>query len=110
MFQRGSTSRGMVSHLKNRLMKRSVTTDRTTLSPRARLTQVLTLITVQFILGVLIIIAFVAAAPAFVDTFIPGGVDVGESVRYVRLSSASLGVGLVDVAVSLGTRALDHPE
>lgn len=91
-------------------MSRSTTTNRTTLTPSQRHTQIKTLITFQTILAVCIFIAFLAAAPAFVGTFVPQGTDVDLSVKYVRLSSMSLAVSLISTAITLGTRALDHPE
>lgn len=90
-------------------IQRSVTTNRTSLPIATRLTQVLTLITIQTILGLLITIAFIAAAPSFVGAFVPGEVQA-VSVQYIRISSGSLMTGMLEVAVNLGTRALDHPE
>jgi hypothetical protein len=87
----------------------STTTDRTALPLEARLAQILTLITVQTTLGLCLTVAFVIAAPSFVGAFVPGTVR-SISVRYVRISSGSLVASTLETAVSLGTRALDHPE
>lgn len=92
------------------LRYRSTTTNRTSFTESWRHTQIRTLITVQTLLCLCILVAFLASARAFVGAFVPQGTDVEMSVKYVRLSSGSLAVGLVNTAIGLGTRALDHPE
>lgn len=74
-----------------------------------RLAQILTLIAIQTVLGLIITIVFIAVAPSFMAAFVPGDVrDV--SVQYIRISSGSLLASMMETAISLGTRALDHPE
>ncbi|KAM0275924.1 hypothetical protein ACHAQH_007266 [Verticillium albo-atrum] len=68
-----------------------------------------TLILTQAVLGLIMSIAFVAAAPAFAKGFVP--VEVREaSLTYVRISGFSALSSAVETAVAYATRALDKPD
>ena len=74
-----------------------------------RLFLVNTLILVQSIIDLVVSLVFIAIAPNFVGSFIPGPVRA-TSVKYVRVSSFGMLASLVETAVSIGTRSLDKPE
>ncbi|RDB30610.1 hypothetical protein Hypma_005722 [Hypsizygus marmoreus] len=74
-----------------------------------RLALAYTLITVQSVLGFLLSIVFLFAAPRFVGAFVPGAVRA-TSVKYIRILAFDALASTVGTAVSLGTRALDKPD
>ncbi|PNH38617.1 hypothetical protein VD0004_g8220 [Verticillium dahliae] len=77
------------------------------LSQRLQLSH--TLILTQTILGFIMSIAFVSAAPAFAKGFVP--VEVRDvSLAYVRISGFSALSSTVETAVAYATRALDKPD
>ncbi|KAJ6787768.1 hypothetical protein PWT90_06454 [Aphanocladium album] len=77
-----------------------------TLAQRLSLTH--SMILAQVILGLLMSVVFLAAAPLFAQSFVPGQVrDV--SVTYVRIGSFTALSSAVEVAVASATRALDKP-
>ncbi|EXJ88570.1 hypothetical protein A1O1_05500 [Capronia coronata CBS 617.96] len=68
-----------------------------------------TLIIVQSLLGLLISLVILGAAKEFAAGFVP--VEVRHaSLTYVRLSSFSVFSGAIETAVTIATRALDHPD
>lgn len=67
-----------------------------------------TLIAFQAFLGLLLSVAFVAAAPTFAGRFVPEVQDV--SLRYVRIVAFGVLGGMVEGAVAAATRALDKPD
>ncbi|KAF1991697.1 hypothetical protein K402DRAFT_409807 [Aulographum hederae CBS 113979] len=78
-----------------------------TLSTRLGLSY--TLILFQSLLGLLLSIVFLTAAPKFAQAFVPA--EARElSLRYVRISAFSALASSVETAVSTSTRALDRPD
>lgn len=74
-----------------------------------RLSLTYTLISVQSMLGLLLSVIFLFAAPGFVGAFVPGEVRA-TSVKYLRILAFDSLASTLNTAVSLGTRALDKPE
>lgn len=74
-----------------------------------RISLTYTLITIQSLLGFLLSIVFLFAAPGFVGAFVPGKVRA-TSVKYLRILAFDALASTVNTAVSLGTRALDKPD
>ncbi|KAK8183081.1 uncharacterized protein BKA78DRAFT_258102 [Phyllosticta capitalensis] len=76
-----------------------------------RLSLSYTLILFQSLLGLLMSIVILAAAPAFTAAFVPGApLTHAASVKYVRISAFSALASAVEVAVATSTRALDRPD
>nr|POE99394.1 putative transporter c11d3.18c [Quercus suber] len=68
-----------------------------------------TLILTQSVLGLIMSIAFVAAAQQFADNFVP--IDARQaSLTYVRISAFSALSSAIETAVAAATRALDKPD
>ena len=83
--------------------------DRTTRTTRSRIGLAYTLIAVQMVLGILLTMIFVASAGKLAGAFVP--IEVREtSLKYVRISSVQAFSSAIEVAVSVSTRALDHPD
>ncbi|KAJ3041628.1 hypothetical protein HDV00_008905 [Rhizophlyctis rosea] len=83
--------------------------DKKNRSVKERLNLSFTLIAVQVVLGVVLTIAFNAAAPAFAGAFVPR--EVREtSLTYVRISAFSTLFSVLEYAVSTSTRAFDRPD
>lgn len=74
-----------------------------------RLSLTYTLISIQSILGFLLSVIFLFAAPGFVGAFVPGKVRA-TSVKYIRILAFDSLASTLNTAVSLGTRALDKPD
>ena len=68
-----------------------------------------TLIAVQTILGLIMSIAFVAAARNFADAFVPEE-SRSVSLNYVRIAAFSALSSAIETAVAAATRALDKPD
>lgn len=68
-----------------------------------------TLVVFQSFLGLVMSIAFVAAAKRFADAFVPHDI-LEASITYVRISAFSAFSSAMEVAVSNATRALDKPD
>lgn len=68
-----------------------------------------TLIAVQTILGMIMSIAFVAAARNFADAFVPEE-SRSVSLDYVRIAAFSALSSTIEIAVAAATRALDKPD
>ncbi|KAM0695575.1 hypothetical protein Q7P36_004056 [Cladosporium allicinum] len=68
-----------------------------------------TLIAVQTILGLIMSIAFVAAARNFADAFVPEE-SRSVSLDYVRIAAFSALSSAIETAVAAATRALDKPD
>lgn len=68
-----------------------------------------TLILFQAVLGLIMSLAFVAAAATFADGFVPDNVR-SASRTYVRLSAFSCLSSAIETAVASATRALDKPD
>lgn len=68
-----------------------------------------TLIIFQSALGLVMSIAFVAAAQQFADVFVPREVREA-SLTYVRISAFSALSSAIETAVAAATRALDRPD
>nr|POF17467.1 hypothetical protein CFP56_12881 [Quercus suber] len=68
-----------------------------------------TLILTQSILGLIMSVAFVAAAQQFADNFVPINVRQA-SLTYVRISAFSALSSAIETAVAAATRALDKPD
>ncbi|KAH0494024.1 hypothetical protein TgHK011_000660 [Trichoderma gracile] len=68
-----------------------------------------TLIAFQALVGLLLSIAFLAAAPRFAESFVPREVRAA-SLTYVRITSFTVLSGAVETAVASATRALDKPD
>ncbi|KAF4545733.1 uncharacterized protein LTHEOB_4992 [Lasiodiplodia theobromae] len=79
------------------------------LRPSTRLTLSFTLIAVQSLLGLILSLAILAAAPAFTAAFVPRATRAA-SVTYVRLSAFAALAAAVETAVATSTRALDRPD
>ncbi|KAK4209488.1 hypothetical protein QBC37DRAFT_443317 [Rhypophila decipiens] len=77
------------------------------LAQRLQLTH--TLIVFQAVMGLIMSIAFVSAAPTFANGFVPIEVR-GASIDYVRISSFNALSSALEIAVSSATRALDSPD
>ncbi|KAM7211870.1 hypothetical protein V8F06_012745 [Rhypophila decipiens] len=77
------------------------------LAQRLQLTH--TLIVFQAVMGLIMSIAFVGAAPTFANGFVPIEVR-GASIDYVRISSFNALSSALEIAVSSATRALDSPD
>ncbi|KAG5650796.1 hypothetical protein H0H81_011018 [Sphagnurus paluster] len=74
-----------------------------------RLSLTFTLISVQSLLGTVLSIVFLFAAPAFVGAYVPGETRA-VSVKYIRILAFDSVASTLNTAVSFGTRALDKPE
>jgi Na+-driven multidrug efflux pump len=74
-----------------------------------RLSLTYTLISVQSLLGFILSVIFLFAAPAFAGAFVPGKTRA-TSVKYLRILAFDSLASTLNTAVSLGTRALDKPE
>ncbi|RMX81113.1 hypothetical protein D0869_07054 [Hortaea werneckii] len=68
-----------------------------------------TLIGFQALLGLILSVCFVAAAPQFADAFVPAEVR-SASVTYVRIVAFSALTSAIETAVAAATRALDQPD
>ncbi|OTA07469.1 NACHT domain WD40 repeat-containing protein [Trichoderma parareesei] len=68
-----------------------------------------TLIAFQSLVGLLLSIVFLAAAPKFAESFVPQEVREA-SLTYVRITSFTVLSGAVETAVASATRALDKPD
>jgi Na+-driven multidrug efflux pump len=68
-----------------------------------------TLITFQALLGTILSIIFLAAAPSFAASFVPPQARAA-SVSYVRISAFTALASALEVAVANSTRALDKPD
>lgn len=77
------------------------------LGERLKLTH--TLIVVQTLLGLIMSVAFVAAANTFAKGFVPVQIRAA-SITYVRISAFSSLSSAIETAVSTSTRALDKPD
>ncbi|GAA5919399.1 hypothetical protein JCM6882_005087 [Rhodosporidiobolus microsporus] len=104
---------GIVVEVFNEALPRAVWStiaDSSTRSLYSRFSLSFTLLIVQSLLGLLLSLAFLGAAPSFVANFVPGPVrDV--SVQYVRTLALGSCLGsAVEVAVGAATRALDKPD
>lgn len=77
------------------------------LAERLRLTHAL--IAFQALLGLIMSIAFVAAAEQFARSFVPQDARA-QSITYDRLSAFSVLASTIETAVAAGTRALDKPD
>lgn len=83
--------------------------DRTTRTTRSRIALAFTLISAQAVMGMIMMIVFVADAERLADAFVP--VEVRKtSVKYVRIASVQALSSAIEVAVSSSTGALDHPD
>ncbi|KAI8806624.1 hypothetical protein BJ742DRAFT_815526 [Cladochytrium replicatum] len=74
-----------------------------------RLTLMLTLVFFQSVLGFVLSIVLIAAAPTFASVFAPPSV-FEVSVRYIRISAFSTFFSVIDYSVATATRAADHPD
>ncbi|KAL8284029.1 hypothetical protein RQP46_005142 [Phenoliferia psychrophenolica] len=84
--------------------------DNTKYSRANQLSLVTTLILVQSVLGLVLSLIFLGAAPTFVGNFVPGPVKQ-VSVQYVRIGAfGNCLASTLETAVSLGMRAMDHPD
>ncbi|OCL12908.1 hypothetical protein AOQ84DRAFT_372658, partial [Glonium stellatum] len=83
--------------------------DRTTRSLASRLSLSYTLLVFQTLMGLLMTVIFVGAAPAFAASFVPADVRA-SSLAYVRVSAPVALSSAVQVAVAACTRALDLPD
>ncbi|KAF3071870.1 putative NADP-dependent mannitol dehydrogenase [Trichoderma lentiforme] len=77
------------------------------LSERLQLTH--TLIAFQSLVGFLLSVIFLGAAPKFADSFVPEEVRAA-SLTYVRITSFTVLSGAIETAVASATRALDKPD
>ncbi|KAL7803565.1 hypothetical protein V8C44DRAFT_361913 [Trichoderma aethiopicum] len=68
-----------------------------------------TLVAFQSLVGLLLSVVFLAAAPAFAASFVPREVR-RASLTYVRITSFTVLSGAVETAVASATRALDKPD
>ncbi|KAL6867828.1 hypothetical protein J3F83DRAFT_738192 [Trichoderma novae-zelandiae] len=68
-----------------------------------------TLIAFQALVGFLLSVVFLAAAPRFAESFVPEEVRAA-SLTYVRITSFTVLSGAVETAVASATRALDKPD
>ncbi|KAL3425306.1 hypothetical protein PVAG01_02097 [Phlyctema vagabunda] len=83
--------------------------DKTTRHINSRLGLAHTLIVVQIILGIILLIVFLASAERLASSFVPAEVR-STSLTYVRISSVQAISSAISVAVASSTRALDHPD
>lgn len=74
-----------------------------------RLSLTFTLISVQSLLGTVLSVIFLFAAPAFVGAYVPGETRA-VSVKYIRILAFDSVASTLNTAVSFGTRALDKPD
>lgn len=74
-----------------------------------RLKLVYTLLLTQMVVGVLLSIAFLAAAPAFCAAFAPDEIRAA-SAEYVRISAFSIFCTCIDYALATAMRAFDRPD
>ena len=103
---------GVVAEVLNEGLPRAawvVIGDKASRSLPQRLKLTHTLILFQSILGLIMSIGFVIAAPRFAQSFVPIEVRAA-SVKYVRISAFSALSSSIEVAVSTSTRALDKPD
>lgn len=103
---------GVVAEVLNEGLPRAVwvtIADRSARSFESRLGLAHTLIVFQISLGLIMSIAFVAAAKSVSATFVPDEVQKA-SITYVRISAFSALSSATEVAVSNATRALDMPD
>lgn len=103
---------GVVAEVLNEGLPRAawvIIGDKASRSLPQRLKLVHTLILFQTLLGLIMSVAFVAAAPTFANGFVPMEVRAA-SVTYVRISAFSALGSAVEVAVATSTRALDKPD
>ncbi|KAL7798573.1 hypothetical protein V8C37DRAFT_417903 [Trichoderma ceciliae] len=77
------------------------------LAERLQLTH--TLVAFQSLLGLILSIIFLGAAPRFADSFVPQEVRAA-SLTYVRITSFTVLSGAIETAVASATRALDKPD
>ncbi|EHK24788.1 uncharacterized protein TRIVIDRAFT_61552 [Trichoderma virens Gv29-8] len=77
------------------------------LTERLQLTH--TLIAFQSVVGSVLSIIFLGAAPKFADSFVPEEVRAA-SLTYVRITSFTVLSGAIETAVASATRALDKPD
>ncbi|KAJ3527608.1 hypothetical protein NM208_g6850 [Fusarium decemcellulare] len=77
------------------------------LGERLQLTH--TLIAFQSVVGFILSIVFLAAAPSFAKSFVPSEVR-DASLTYVRIASFTVFSGALETAVATSTRALDKPD
>ncbi|UKZ80831.1 hypothetical protein TrVFT333_008596 [Trichoderma virens FT-333] len=77
------------------------------LTERLQLTH--TLIAFQSVVGFVLSIIFLGAAPKFADSFVPEEVRAA-SLTYVRITSFTVLSGAIETAVASATRALDKPD
>lgn len=77
------------------------------LAERLQLTH--TLIAFQTLLGFILSIIFLGAAPRFADSFVPEEVRAA-SLTYVRITSFTVLSGAIETAVASATRSLDKPD
>lgn len=82
----------------------------TTLTLPQRLTLTHTFILTQTLLGLLLSLTILAAAPRFAAAFVPAPASRRASIGYVRISSFSCLASAIEVAVATATRALDRPD
>ena len=83
--------------------------DKANRSTTSRIGLTYTLITVQMILGVLLMVIFISIADRLASVFVPIKVR-RTSLAYVRISSVQAISSALDVSVSTSIRALDHPD
>ncbi|OAA77878.1 hypothetical protein LEL_04701 [Akanthomyces lecanii RCEF 1005] len=83
--------------------------DKASRSLAQRLALTHTLILIQSVLGLVMSVAFAAAAPTFARSFVPGQIR-NVSVSYVQITAFTALSSTVEVAVSSATRALDRPD
>lgn len=103
---------GVVAEVLNEGLPRAswnVIGDRTNRTLSARHSLSFTLIIFQSVLGLIMSIAFVAAAKQFASGFVPVEVRAA-SLTYVRISAFSALSSAIETAVATSTRALDEPD
>ena len=103
---------GVVAEVLNEGLPRAawlIIGDKASRSLPQRLQLTYTLIVFQSIVGLIMSICFVAAAPTFAKGFVPVRVRA-VSVTYIRISAFSAFSSAVQTAVSTSTRALDKPD
>lgn len=103
---------GVVAEVLNEGLPRAawnIIADRSDRTLAARHSLSYTLITFQSILGLIMSIAFVAAAPQFANAFVPEA-SRAASLTYVRIAAFSALSSALETAVAAATRALDWPD
>jgi hypothetical protein len=103
---------GVIAEVLNEGLPRAawnIIADRSNRSLTARHGLSNTLIAVQTILGLIMSIAFVAAARNFADAFVPEE-SRSVSLDYVRIAAFSALSSAIETAVAAATRALDKPD